>query len=84
MKVQAKKVQYTVRGVPSEVDAALRQKAKRQKQSLNQVILAELARTTTARSQKGDFSDLSGQWTPDPEFDQILTGQRKIDSTKWK
>lgn len=43
MKAEAKEIQYTIRGVPREGDAALRQKAKPQKLSLNQAILAELA-----------------------------------------
>jgi hypothetical protein len=42
MKYQAKQVQYTIRGVPSEVDYVLRQRAAQRNQSLNQVILEEL------------------------------------------
>jgi hypothetical protein len=33
---------------------------------------------------KADFSDLVGQWTPDPAFDEILAAQRRIDYQKWK
>ncbi|HKE24327.1 MAG TPA: hypothetical protein VKB88_18320 [Bryobacteraceae bacterium] len=42
MKSQAESVQNTIRGVPRDVDRALRQKAARRKQSLNQLILEEL------------------------------------------
>jgi hypothetical protein len=31
-----------------------------------------------------DFSDVVGQWTPDPAFDEILAGQRRIDCAKRK
>lgn len=84
MKPQAESVQYTVRGVPREVDRALRQKAARRKQSLNQVILDELAEATIGRKMRADFSDVTGRWIPDPAFDEILAAQRQIDWDKWK
>lgn len=84
MRREAKSIQYTLRGVPAEVDRVLRLKAARRKQSLNQVILDELAVTTTGRQVRADFSDLVGQWTPDSAFDEILAAQRKIDREKWK
>jgi hypothetical protein len=82
--MQAKSVQYTVRGIPSEVDLALRRKAAQRKQSINQVIVDELTRATVGRVQKADFSDLVGRWTPDPEFDEIVASQRHIDWEMWK
>jgi hypothetical protein len=83
MKSQAK-VQYTLRGVPSEVDRALRKRAAQRKQSLNQVILDELTVATIGRKRREDFSDLVGRWTPDPAFDEIIASQRQIDWDKWK
>ena len=84
MSQQAKSLQYTIRGVPAEVDHALRQKAERRKESLNQVILDELMLATVGNRQRADFSDLVGRWTPDPAFDEILKSQRQIDWDKWK
>jgi hypothetical protein len=84
MKQQAESIQYTIRGVPPEVDRVLRQKAAQRGKSLNQVILDELTVTTTGRQVRADFSDLVGKWTPDPAFDEILAAQRKIDRDKWK
>jgi hypothetical protein len=81
---QAALVQYTVRGVPREVDIALRRKAAKRKVSLNQVILEELSEAVTGSRQKADFSDLVGQWTPDAAFDAILAAGRQIDPDKWK
>jgi len=83
MKKQAK-VQYTIRGVPREVDRALRQKAAHRKQSLNQVIVDELSVAAVGPRQRADFSDLAGRWIPDAAFDQILASQRQIDWDKWK
>ena len=77
-------MQYTIRGVPPEVDRALRQKAAQRKQSLNQVLLEELARATVGKLVKADFTDLVGKWTPDPVFDEIVSSQRQIDKDKWK
>lgn len=84
MKRQARGIQYTLRGVPTEVDRALRKKAAQRKQSLNQVILDELAAATTGARKRADFQDLVGRWVPDPAFDEILAGQRKIDPKRWK
>ena len=84
MTLQAQPVQYTIRGVPREVDRVLRHKAAQRKQSLNQVILDELTRATIGAGRKADFSDLVGRWAPDPGFDEILASQRQIDLDKWK
>ena len=84
MKQQARPIQYTIRGIPREVDRVLRQKAAQRKQSLNQVILDELTVATVGGQQRADFSDLVGRWTPDPAFDEILAAQRQIDWDKWR
>lgn len=84
MSRQAESIQYTIRGIPREVDRILRQKAARRKLSLNQVVLDELTVATVARKQRADFSDLAGRWTPDPAFDEVLVAQRRIDRDKWK
>ena len=76
--------QYTIRGVPLEVDRALRKKAAQLKLSLNQLVVDELTRATIGRPRRADFSDLVGQWTPDPAFDEIIAAQRQIDWDKWK
>ena len=81
---QAKSVQYTIRGIPREVDLVLRRKAAQKKQSLNQVIVTELTLATVGQKRRADFSDLVGRWTPDPGFDEILAAQRQIDWDKWK
>ena len=84
MKPHGESVQYTIRGIPREVDRSLRQKAALRKQSLNQLIVEELSMATSGRRRKANFTDLVGQWTPDPGFDEIMAAQRKIDPDKWK
>jgi hypothetical protein len=77
-------VHYTIRGIPAEVDRAIRIKAAQRKQSLNRVVLDELTRALLGKSVKADFSDLVGKWEPDPGFDQVIDSQRQIDADKWK
>jgi hypothetical protein len=84
MKQQARYIQYTVRGIPREVDRALRRKAAQRKLSLNQVIVEELTAVTTGARKRADFHDIAGKWTPDPAFDEIIASQRQIDPDKWK
>jgi len=84
MKVNAKPTHYTIRGVPREVDEALRKKAAQLGRSLNQVIVDELTRATLGRARRADFSDLVGRWTPDPAFDDVIAAQRQVDWDKWK
>ena len=83
MKRQAKELQYTIRGIPPEVDRVLRRKAANRKQSLNQVVIDELTAATTGSLKRAEFGDLVGRWTPDPAFEDILSSQRQIDLDKW-
>ena len=77
-------MQYTIRGIPPEVDRALRSKAAQRQQSLNEVIVAELTASTIGARKRADFSDLVGQWTPDPAFDEVIAAQRQISPDRWK
>jgi hypothetical protein len=77
-------IQYTIRGIPPEVDRVLRQKAARRKQSLNRVIVEELTTAAIGGQRRADFSTVVGRWTPDPAFDQTLAAGRQIDWDKWK
>ena len=81
---QAGPIQYTIRGIPREVDHILRRKAAKRKQSLNQVIVDQLTEAAVGHRQRADFSDVAGRWTPDPGFDEIIAAQRQIDRAKWK
>jgi len=76
--------QYTVRGLPREVDLALRERAKQRKVSINQVIIDELTKATIGTKQFADFSDLVGRWTPDESFDHIIDLQREVNADDWR
>jgi len=66
------------------VDRVLRQRAKQRGESLNHLVVEALTAATVGRAKNADFTDLVGQWTPDPGFDAILAAQRRIDPEKWK
>jgi len=57
---QGRQIQYTVRGIPPEVDRELRRKAARRKLSLNQIIVDELTAAALGRTKRADFTDLVG------------------------
>ncbi|BDC48023.1 hypothetical protein F183_A03390 [Bryobacterales bacterium F-183] len=85
MKKQAPaEVQYAIRGVPADVDQALRKKAAHKKQSPNRLIPEDLSAVTREDRPKVDFSDVVGGWVPDPAFDETIASQRQIDHRKWK
>ncbi len=79
-------LQYTIRGIPRQVDKVLRRKARQRGISLNQLLVEELSavggggRSRRLRS----LGELGGVWEDDPDFDRILQEQRKIDGALWK
>jgi hypothetical protein len=80
-------MQYTLRNVPKELDRALRQRARRESKSLNEVALEAIAQglgiaeTPVVRR---ELSDLAGSWQDDPEFYSALADQHRIDPELWK
>ena len=80
------RVQYTIRGIPRELDRELRQKAHQRKISLNQLLVDELTRAMGAAPvrKRRSLSHVAGRWKDDPEFDRAMHEQRKIDWSLWK
>jgi hypothetical protein len=78
-------MQYTLRKIPSEVDKALRRRARKEGKSLNEVAIEALSRGAgvemTAQNHELDFAIAS--WTEDPEFDKAMENQRQIDADLW-
>jgi hypothetical protein len=62
---------YVIRKVPKSLDAALRQLARRQGKSRNEVAFQALARGSglmECRTRQRDLSDIAGTWRDDPKF----------------
>lgn len=79
--------QYTIRLVPAEIDRALRQQAKQQGRSLNDVLLEALARGVGLNGPKRVFDDLDhliGTWVEDPEFDKAIAEQDEVELEMWR
>ena len=79
-------VQYTLRGIPSRVDSALRRKAKREGLSLNQAAVRAIAHglgLTDDKPLHHDLDDLAGTWVHDPAFDQAIREIDSVDPDLW-
>jgi plasmid stability protein len=80
-------MQYTIRNIPSSLDAALRQRAHEQGKSLNEIAIEALARgagISGERIRKRDLSDIVGTWQEDPAFDEAIADQDKVDEEMWR
>lgn len=79
-------VQYTIRGVPADVDLALRRKAHRRRISLNRLLVEELIKSTgeTPEQLHRSLRKVAGRWKEDAQFDRALEDQRKIDWSLWR
>jgi len=80
-------MQYTLRNIPPDVDKALRQKAREQGRSLNEVAVEALAHgagigRTIVTNHELDFA--IGSWVEDAEFDWSITDHRRIEPELWK
>lgn len=80
-------MQYTIRNIPESLDVALRQAARQEGKSLNEVAVEALARgvgITESRIRQRDLADVAGTWRKDPEFDRALVAQDTIDEDLWR
>ena len=81
----------TIRGIDSSVSAKLKQTAKNEKKSVNQLIVDMIKQNMGMQKNKrytkkyNDLDHLFGKWT-DAEFEKIqgiINSQRKIDMELW-
>ncbi len=81
-------MQYTLRKIPTDLDQALRETAKEQHKSLNQVALEALQRAVGVSENKPvkrrDLTDVVGTWAADPLIDAALEDQRHVDPESWE
>jgi len=79
--------QVTIRRVPERVKQLLKELAKREEKSLNQIMLEVLERGLGLAGEEivyHDLDDLAGTWVEDPEFDKAIEEQHRIDPELWK
>jgi plasmid stability protein len=80
-------MQYTLRSIPNQVDAALRRRARRERKSLNQVAIEALATalgTGEERIRHRDLAGIAGAWVEDAQTDKALAAARRIDRALWR
>lgn len=81
-------MQYTLRGIPKRLDAALRRRAKREKKTLNetaiQVMEEGLGLGASGAARYRSVRDLVGALAMDAELDRALEDQRQIDPGLWR
>ncbi len=85
--MEKSRVQYTIRQVPSQIDEALRQRAREEGRSLNTVAIEMLERglgLTGTPIRYHDLDDLAGTWVDDPEFDKAIQDMDQIDQDLWQ
>jgi hypothetical protein len=80
-------MQYTLRDIPPPLDSELRRRAKEAGKSLNAVAVEALLRGTGLGEtpiRQRDLSDIAGSWQEDPEFDQAIADQDRVDEHLWR
>lgn len=80
-------MQYTIRGVPSAVDSALRERARVARKSLNEAVIDALtagAGVTGAPAKQRDLGDIAGTWRPERAVTHALRAQDHIDEDLWE
>ena len=80
-------MQYTLRDIPPTVDSELRRRAKAEGKSLNLVAIEALIRGAGVGGtplRQRDVSDIAGTWQEDPDFDQALADQDRVDEGLWQ
>jgi hypothetical protein len=80
-------MQYTLRGIPPAVDKALRERAKREGKSLNEVTVEAIADGLglgVSDFVRRDLSDVAGSWKKDAAVEAALAAQDRVDEGLWK
>jgi len=80
-------MQYTIRGIPERLDTILRERARAEGKSLNEIAIDALSDglgVGRERSARRDLSDVAGTWRKNAELEAALAAQDRIDSRLWK
>ena len=80
-------MQYTIRRIPEAIDSAVRERAKAEGKSLNEVAVEALAdglRLGTSDIVRRDLSDVVGTWKKDAAVEDALAAQDHVDDDLWK
>ena len=80
-------MQYTLRRIPKQLDAALRKRAERERKTLNQVAVEAMAEglgLEDTPAPKRSVRDIVGARGKDATLERALDDQRHIDPELWR
>ncbi len=80
-------MQYTIRDIPPHLDVELRERARRERKSLNQVAIEAMASgvgVAGTNAPRRSLDDVAGTWKDDPAVDKALADQDRVDPKMWK
>lgn len=80
-------MQYTLRGIPAELDEAIRERARTEGRSLNEVAVEALAEGLGLGAEaivRRDLSDVVGTWRKEAAVEEALAAQDRVDEGLWK
>ena len=81
-------MQTTIRGIPEDLEDALRDRARRSGESLNMTVVRLLREAVSLNPprKKRDLSALAGTWSQEEadEFDRQVRWSEQIDAEPWQ
>ncbi|MFI4942781.1 MAG: hypothetical protein ACHP85_05920 [Burkholderiales bacterium] len=80
-------MQYTLRGIPPALDDAIRERARAEGKSINEIAVAALADGVGLGAQdvvRRDLSDIAGTWAEDAAVEAALSEQDRVDEGLWR
>ncbi len=80
-------MQYTVRGIPTALDVALRERARAAGKSLNEAAIDALVEGTGligAPRKRRNLGNIAGTWKGDKAFEAALAAQDQVDEDLWR
>jgi hypothetical protein len=80
-------MQYTIRSIPPAIDEAVRERARAEGKSLNEVAVEALADGLGLGDEdvvRRDLSDVVGTWKKDVAVEAALAAQDRVDPDLWK
>ncbi len=76
--------QYTIRGIPEDLDRAIRNRADENGESMNQTAIDLLRHGIEMEELHHDLDWIQNSWKDDRAFDEAIGLQRKVDPDLWK
>jgi hypothetical protein len=80
-------MQYTLRGIPPALDAAIRERARAEGKSINEIAVAALVDGVGLGTEdilRRDLSDIGGTWVEEAAVEAALAAQDRVDEGLWR